>query len=66
MTEMSPAEEVFFAALEKAPADRSAYLDAACADNPALRARVEKLLAAHPKVGGFLEPPSGASGCERK
>ncbi|MBX9624577.1 MAG: protein kinase, partial [Gemmataceae bacterium] len=62
MTEMSPAEAVFFAALEKDPADRSAYLDAACAGKPDLRARVEKLLAAHPKVGDFLEPPSGAGG----
>ena len=60
MTEMSPAEEVFFAALEKDPADRSAYLDAACAGRPELRARVDKLLAAHPKVGGFLEPPGTA------
>jgi hypothetical protein len=58
MTEMSPAEEVFFAALDKAtPAERAAYLDMACADNPALRERVEKLLAAHPRVGSFLEPP---------
>src|SRR5262249_6072302 len=51
MTEMSPAEEVFFAALEKPPAERAAYLNEACADNPALRARVEKLLAAHPRAG---------------
>jgi len=56
MSEMSPAEEVFFAALEKAtPAERAAYLDEACASQPALRARVKKLLAAHPRVGGFLE-----------
>ena len=57
MTEMSPAEAVFFAALERpTPAERDAYLDVACAGDPALRARVEKLLAAHPRVGGFLEP----------
>ena len=57
MSEMSPAEEVFFAALEKAtPAGRAAYLDEACAGQPELRARVEKLLAAHPRVGDFLEP----------
>ncbi len=56
MTEMSPAEEVFFAALEKAtPAEQAAYLDEACAGNPALRGRVEKLLAARPRVGSFLE-----------
>ena len=57
MTEMSPAEAIFFAALERpAPADRAAYLDEACANDPALRLRVEKLLAAHPRVGEFLEP----------
>ena len=61
MSEMSPAEAVFFAALEKAtPAGRAAYLDEACAGQPELRARVEKLLAAHPRVGGFLE--SAAAG----
>jgi serine/threonine protein kinase len=63
MSEMSPAEEVFFAALEKAtPAERAAYLDKACADSPALRTRVEKLLAAHPRVGDFLEPPAAVCG----
>jgi tetratricopeptide (TPR) repeat protein len=57
MSETSPAEEVFFTALEKpTPADRAAYLDAACAGNPDLRAKVERLLAAHPRVGRFLEP----------
>ncbi len=63
MSEMSPAEEVFFAALDKAtPAERAAYLDKACTDNPALRARVEKLLAAHPRVGDFLEPAVAGGG----
>ncbi|HEX4610717.1 MAG TPA: serine/threonine-protein kinase, partial [Urbifossiella sp.] len=56
MTEMSPAEAVFFAALEQPAAGRAAYLDMACTGDAALRARVEKLLAAHPRVGGFLEP----------
>jgi serine/threonine-protein kinase len=38
-------EEVYAAALEKAPAERQAFLDAACAqDPPELRARVEALL----------------------
>ena len=42
MTEMSPAEAVFFAALERVTAaDRAAYLDAACAGDPALRALAE-------------------------
>src|SRR5262245_51446181 len=58
MNDQSPAEVVFFAALEKAtPAERDAYLDEACAGNEALRRRVEALLAAHPQVGGFLERP---------
>jgi non-specific serine/threonine protein kinase/serine/threonine-protein kinase len=58
---MSPAEDVFFGALQRAtPQDRAAYLDEACAGRPELRARVERLLAAHPRVGEFLEP--GAEG----
>jgi hypothetical protein len=62
MSAMSPAEQVFFAALEKgSPAEQAAYLDEACAGNPALRARVEKLLAAHPRVGSFLQSPDTRS-----
>ncbi len=58
MNDRSPAEVVFFAALEKAtPAERAAYLEEACAGNEALRRRVEALLAAHPQVGQFLERP---------
>src|SRR5262249_45504612 len=56
MNERSPAEDIFFAALEKAaPAERAAYLEEACAGNDALRRRVEALLAAHPQVGRFVE-----------
>ena len=65
MTEMSPAEQIFFAALEMVtPAEREAYLDSACAGQPELRARVDRLLAAHPRIGGFLEsdPPTEAHG----
>src|SRR5262245_49113485 len=58
MNDRSPAEDVFFAALQKgSPAERTAYLDEACAGNEALRRRVEALLAAHPRVGQFLERP---------
>ena len=61
MSETSPAEDIFFAALQRAtPAEQSAYLDEACAGQPALRAEVERLLAAHTRAGGFLE--SGADG----
>jgi hypothetical protein len=58
MTELSPAEAIFFAALElTTAAERAAFLDKACAGDQALRRRVERLLAAHPQVGGFLERP---------
>ncbi len=59
MTEQSPAEAIFFAALEKATAEeRTAYLDAACGDDSNLRRRVDRLLAAHPQVGSFLQSPA--------
>src|SRR5262245_20166053 len=59
MTQMSPAEAIFFDALEKtAAAERAAYLDRACGGDALLRRRVERLLAAHPLVGSCLEPPA--------
>jgi eukaryotic-like serine/threonine-protein kinase len=62
MTEQSPAEAIFFAAAEKGTAEeRVAYLDAACGDDSKLRRRVERLLAAHPQVGSFLEQPAQAA-----
>ena len=59
---MNDAEErlmtVFSAALDCGSADeRQAYLDQACADDPALRQRVEALLRAHERAGGFLGAP---------
>src|SRR5262245_35748159 len=58
MTEMSPIEAIFFAALEKPTAgERVPYLDEACGGDADLRRRVERLLAAHPEVGSGLEPP---------
>jgi tetratricopeptide (TPR) repeat protein len=44
------------------PAERAAYLDAACAGNPLLRAGVEALLRAHASDPGFLEQPAGPLG----
>src|SRR5262245_28383842 len=50
---------IFNEALElDSPTDRAAYLDRACASDPALRARVEALLAVHDRAGGFLESPA--------
>ncbi len=53
----SPNREViiFSAALELPPSQRSAYLDKACADDPALRLRVGSLLRVHEEAITFLE-----------
>jgi WD40 repeat protein/serine/threonine protein kinase len=53
---MSPAEAVFFAALARIdPAERAAYLNEACGTDADLRRQVDRLLAAHPQVGSFLQ-----------
>src|SRR5262249_60156693 len=50
---------VFFAALEKAPpAERSAYLDGACAKDADLRREVEVLLRAHDRPDPLLDQPA--------
>ncbi len=55
----SSLDDVFATALEKGSAEeRSAYLDEACRDDPALRRQVERMLAAHSKAGSFLESPA--------
>ena len=51
-------EELFAAALELTNAvQRAALLDQECAGNPALRAEVESLLAAHEQAGTFFNQP---------
>ena len=59
-------ESIFIAALEwKSQADRSAYLDKACAGDAQLRSNVEALLAAHDQAGNFLRcgyPASAVTG----
>jgi serine/threonine protein kinase/tetratricopeptide (TPR) repeat protein len=53
--------ELFIAALAKGdPAERSAYLDHACAGDAALRRRVERLLHIAEDAGSFLEKPASA------
>jgi serine/threonine-protein kinase len=50
---------IFVAALDLAdPAARAAYLDEACAADPALRRRVEDLLAADDRTGSFMDRPA--------
>ncbi len=63
MSAPSPAEAIFFAALERAPGDRAAFLDQACAGQPELHARLEQMLAAQSHLGDFLkEPPAVPAG----
>jgi WD40 repeat protein/serine/threonine protein kinase len=58
MSTPSLVEDIFLAAVEKAtPEERAAFLDEACRSDAELRRRVERLLAAYPKAGGFLEQP---------
>jgi len=56
----NPEVTVLNVALDLHPAERAAYLDEACAGEPALRLRVEELLRAHEQAEDFLEaPPTG-------
>jgi eukaryotic-like serine/threonine-protein kinase len=59
VTDVNALESLYFAALEKSPEARAAFLDDACRDNPNLRAKVEELLSAQPHLAGFLEPAAG-------
>ena len=56
------AEAIFSAALARPPAERARYVEGACRDDPALRARVEALLRADDDAGIFLEPPARPHG----
>ncbi len=61
MNNLSSLESIFFAALEKqSPAERSAFLDEACATDAELRRSVERMLAAQVEAGSFLEQPAMA------
>jgi serine/threonine protein kinase len=54
-------ESLFHLALEKPPAERAAFLKAACGGDEALLQRVERLLTAHDNPGGFLARPSASA-----
>ena len=52
-------QSLFIAALEKEDAvERAAFLDQACAGDPELRQRLDRLLEQHRRAGGFLETPA--------
>ena len=52
------AEEIFGAALDLPPEERSAYLVRACRGSPELRNLVEELLFDYQRMGSFLEESS--------
>ena len=52
-------DRIFAEALERTPAERTAFLDRACADDSELREEVEQLLAADQESSGFLERVPG-------
>ncbi len=52
-------QKLFEQAVELPADQRAAFLDEVCADDAALRARIEELLAADSELEGFLEPPAG-------
>ena len=55
---LSP-RELFLAALERSdPAERAAYVEAACGKDGSLRREVEALLNEERELGGFLEEPA--------
>jgi serine/threonine protein kinase/tetratricopeptide (TPR) repeat protein len=58
MPESASEQSIFLNALALGVAERPAYLDEACRDNPGLRAAVAALLAAHERLGGG--PPTAA------
>ncbi|MGC9940938.1 MAG: hypothetical protein ABSE48_03840, partial [Verrucomicrobiota bacterium] len=49
--------EVFSGALQLPAGERAAYLEHACCGDYELRRRVEMLLAAHDRIGNFLDYP---------
>jgi serine/threonine protein kinase len=52
-------DEIYFAAMEReSPEARAAYLDDVCGSDLDQRRRVERLLAAQPKMGSFLDSPA--------
>src|SRR5579871_2852635 len=53
---------LFQAAILLTASARATYLDGVCHDDPALRKRLEALLAAHDAYDSFLEPQTPATG----
>ena len=56
--EWQKVKELFHAALEHEPVERTAFLIQACAGDEAVRREVESLIAAHEKPGSFVDAPA--------
>src|ERR1041385_5853534 len=56
---------LFSAAIELDASQRAAFLDAACADDPALRLRLDALLKVHQKAITFLELEASAADAQQ-
>ena len=57
-------QELFHAALEREPGDRSNFLVGACSGNESLRQEVESLIQSHEETGQFIDSPAFAAGAE--
>jgi eukaryotic-like serine/threonine-protein kinase len=51
-------DQLFHAALERAPEERAAFLEEVCSGDESLRKQVEALLTAHEEAGSFIESPA--------
>jgi Tol biopolymer transport system component len=51
-------DKVLQSVLERAPEERGAYLDEACAGDESLRERVESVLASHEQAGSLMKEPA--------
>ena len=51
-------KELFHAVLERAPAERAAFLDKACQGDESMRREVQSLIRAHEEEGSFIDSPA--------
>jgi hypothetical protein len=52
-------EQLYHAALERAPGERASFLDQACGSDEGLRSEIVSLLDAHDQASAFIEAPPG-------
>jgi hypothetical protein len=57
-------KQLFQSALERNPAERSAFLNQACAGDPALRSEVESLISSHDQAGDSIEAMAAEAATE--